>query len=158
MGGVTTTDAPATGAGPARARLDRLVLTSNVVAGIWWLLVLAPPWRDQFGGSVLFLVAAAYVVAGSVFLAAVSVREGTRRQEALAWVTPWLAAVALLTLLGVSTSTEQSVSDWLLSVLSGLSIATPGYLVWQVSALAVRRLMVWRSRGDRATADPSPGG
>jgi hypothetical protein len=147
MGGVTTTDAPATGAGPARARLDRLVLTSNVVAGIWWLLVLAPPWRD------LFLVAAAYVVAGSVFLAAVSAREGTRRQEALAWVTPWLAAVALLTLLGVSTSTEQSVSDWLLSVLSGLSIATPGYLVWQVSALAVRRTMVWRSSGDRATTD-----
>ena len=73
-----------------RARLDRPVLVGNLVSGGLWLSplsVLAP---------IVFMTGLVYVVAGSVLLAAVYARPVlTREQEALAWITPWIAAVAL---------------------------------------------------------------
>ena len=84
---------------------------------------------------------------GSVFLAAVYRRDAfTRRQEVLAWATPWLAAVAMWTLLVAGTDVENSVSGWFLSLLLGLCIGTLSYLAWQILALAVRQALAWRSR------------
>lgn len=143
---VTTSGASATRTEPTRARLDRPVLVSNIVSGALWLLLLAAPWPDRFGSWVLFGIGAVYVVAGSVFLAAVYAREIlTMGQEALAWAIPWLVAVALWAVLLAATFLENSVSDWLMALYGGLSIATPCYLAWQIVALAVRQLMGWLS-------------
>ena len=40
-------------------------------------------------------------------------------QEALAWVTPWLVAVALWTLLVAALDVENSLSHWLLAPFAG---------------------------------------
>jgi hypothetical protein len=144
--GVTTTGAPATTTQPTRARLDRPVLVSNAVSGALWLLLVAALWSDQFGSWVLFGMGAVYAAAGSVFLAAVYACEVlTMGQEALAWVTPWLVAVALWTLLLAAFDFENSVSSWLLALFAGLCIGTPCYLAWQIVALAVRQLVGWLS-------------
>lgn len=143
---VTTTGAPASRTEPARTRLDRPVLVSNIVSGALWLLPLAVPWGGGFGSWVLVGIGAVYVVAGSVFLAAVYAREVlTMGQEALAWATPWLVAVALWTVLLAAIFFENSVSDWLLALFVGLAIGTPCYLAWQIVALAVRQLVGWLS-------------
>jgi hypothetical protein len=143
---VTTTGAPATTTEPTRARLDRSVLVSSIVSGALWLLLVAALWSDRFGSWVLFGMGAVYVAAGSVFLAAVYACEVlTMGQEALAWVTPWLVAVALWTLLLAAFDFENSVSSWLLALFAGLCIGTPCYLAWQIVALAVRQLVGWLS-------------
>ena len=119
---------------------------SCIVSGTLWLLLVAVLWSDQFGSWVLFGMGAVYVAAGSVFLAAVYAREVlTMGQEALAWATPWLVAVALWTLLLAAIDFEDSVSGWLLTLFAGLCIGTPCYLAWQIVALAVRQLVGWLS-------------
>src|SRR5690606_24265726 len=107
--------------------------------GVLFLVVLAVmSWP-------LAVLGAAYVAAASVFLAAVYARRAlTRRQEAAAWVAPWLAAVALWT--WVLAGVEGGTSSWLLAVWFGLVVATPCYLAWQALALAVRQLMAWRGK------------
>jgi hypothetical protein len=146
MPDVTTPSVPASQTEPATTRLDRRVLLSNVVSGALWLLLLAVPWSDTFGSWALFGIGAVYVAAGSVFLAAVYAREVlTMGQEALAWATPWLVAVALWTLLLAAIDFEDSVSGWLLTLFAGLCIGTPCYLAWQIVALAVRQLVDWLS-------------
>ena len=71
---------------------------------------------------------AAYVATGSVFLAAVYARDAlTRRQEALAWTAPWLAAVALWVWIGAGIEGGGTGSDWAL-VLLGVGIGTACYL------------------------------
>lgn len=141
---VTTTGAPGIRTERPRARFDRSVLVSNIVSGALWLLLPAVLGSDQFGSWVLFGMGAVYVAAGSVFLAAVYAREVlTMGQEALAWATPWLVAVALWTLLLAAIDFENSVSSWLLALYAGLCIGTPCYLAWQMVALAVRQLMEW---------------
>lgn len=141
---VTTTGAPDSRTERPLARLDRSVLVSSIVSGALWLLLPAVLWSDQFGSWVLFGVGAVYVVAGSVFLAAVYAREVlTMGQEALAWAAPWLVAVALWTLLLAAFDFESSVSSWLLALFAGLCIGTPCYLAWQIVALAVRQLVGW---------------
>lgn len=141
---VTTTGAPGSRTERPLARLDRSVLVSSIVSGALWLLLPAVLWSDQFGSWVLFGVGAVYVVAGSVFLAAVYAREVlTMGQEALAWAAPWLVAVALWTLLLAAFDFESSVSSWLLALFAGLCIGTPCYLAWQIVALAVRQLVGW---------------
>ena len=143
---VTSTSAPASRTEPARTRLDRPVLLSNIVSGALWLFLLAVPWSDQFGSWALFGMGAVYVAAGSVFLAAVYAREVlTMGQEALAWAIPWLVAVALWTLLLAAFDLGNSVSGWLLTLFAGLCIGTPCYLAWQIVALAVRQLVDWLS-------------
>jgi hypothetical protein len=135
---VTTARAAATETPRAPARLDRRVLTANLIAGAMWLLLLA------FASWPLALIGAAYVAAGSVFLAAVLARDTlTRRQEALAWAAPWLVAVALWTWLGAET--DGGTSYGLQTLWFGLVIATGCYLAWQIVALAVRQLMAWRA-------------
>jgi hypothetical protein len=90
------------------------------------------------------VLGAAYVAAASVFLAAVFSRDVlTKRQEALTWATPWLAAVALW--LSILAGMDEAV-DWILLWFAVL-IATPCYLAWQLGALAVRQLIAWRSTG-----------
>ena len=136
---MSTTGTLVTDTQPARGRLDRPVLVGNLVSGALWLALLA------FDSPVLSLVGAAYVAAGSVFLAAIYAREAlTRRQEALAWAAPWLVAVALWTWIGASV--EGGTSGVLLTLWFGLVIATPCYLAWQLVALAVRNLVAWRAR------------
>jgi hypothetical protein len=145
---VTTTGEPATGTEPARARLDRPILVSNIFSGALFLLPLAFPWIGMFGSWAWFLTGSAYVIAASVFLAAVYARDAlTMRQEALAWIAPWLVAVVLWALMVARIDFENSVSGWLLTLLVGLYIGTPCYLGWQTVALAIRQLMAWRSRG-----------
>lgn len=139
---VTTTGDPATE--PARIGLDRPVLVGNLVAGAVWLLPLALPWA--LNSLPLFLIGAVYVLAGSVFLAAVYARPVlARKQEALAWIASWLVAVALWMAIGVSIQFENTMSHYLVSLFLGLSIATPCYLLWQILALVVRQLVAWRS-------------
>ena len=148
MAPVTTTGAgaPAARTEPTRARIDRPVLVSNIVSGALWLLLLAVPWIVQFGSWVLFGTGAVYVAAGSVFLAAVYAHEVlTMGQEALAWATPWLVAVALWTVLLAAFDPGNSVSGWLLALFAGLCIGTPCYLAWQIVALAIRQLVGWLS-------------
>jgi hypothetical protein len=130
-------------------KVDRPVLVSNLIAGVVWLL-LAVLWI----GPWLPIVGALYVVAGSVFLAAVYMRDTlSHGQEALAWATPWLVAVALWALVGAQIGGGYSASGWLLDVWFGFMVATPCYLVWQVLALALRQFMAWRSGTAPQVAD-----
>jgi hypothetical protein len=140
MAGVTTTGIPATSIEPPRVWLDRNVLVGNFVSGLLWLLPLAlASWP-------LSLMGAAYVATVSVFLAVVYARNQlTRAQEALAWAAPWVAAVALVVLVLASIDGGTTGPDWPL-LLFGLGIGTPCYLAWQLSALAVRQLVTWRTR------------
>jgi O-antigen/teichoic acid export membrane protein len=138
MAGVSRTDVIGT-TQPAPGRLHGPALVSNLVSGAFLLVVLA------FLSWPLAVVGAAYVAAASVFLAAVYARTAlTRRQEAAAWVAPWLAAIALWTCVGAGI--EGGTSTWLLTAWFGLVIATPCYLGWQAVALAVRQLLAWRAR------------
>jgi hypothetical protein len=152
---VSTAEDPATDTGHARVRLDRPVLVGNLVSGAVWLWPLAIPWSG-IASWPAFVIGAMYVVAGGVFLAAVYAHEGlTGRQEVLAWIAPWLSAVALWAVLIGGTEFENTVSHYLMALGVGLLIATPLYLVWQIVALAVRQLIAWRSGGP--TRDPAPG-
>ncbi len=137
---MTTTGAPATETGSARIRLDRAVLVGNLVAGTLLLSPLA------FLSWPLLVIGAVYVIAASVFLAAVYAHEVlTRRQEALAWIASWLVAVALWSVLVAGTSFENTAPHYLLGLYGGLLFGTPCYLVWQIVALAIRQLIAWRS-------------
>jgi hypothetical protein len=108
----------------------------NVVSGALWLLALA------LVSPALSLLGAAYVVAASVFLGAVYAHAPlTWRHEALAWAVPWLLAVIVVTAVLVSID-GGSASDWPLAAALGSAIATASYLAWQLSALAVRQLIV----------------
>lgn len=105
-----------------------------------WLWPLAVPWA--LNSFPLFVVGAVHVLFCSVFLAALYARPVlTRNQEVLAWVAPWLVAVALWAGLIGLTEFENSVSHYLMALRVGMVIATPCYLVWQVVALAVRQLL-----------------
>lgn len=149
MLGVATTGDPPRETERARVRLDRAVLVANLVSGALWLSLLA------FISGFLLLIGAVYVVAGSVFLAAVYAREVlTKRQEALAWIAPWLVAVALwmVLVIGIESANAEStsgaanaVSRYLFGLYVGLITGTPCYLAWQIVALAVRQFMAWRS-------------
>jgi hypothetical protein len=134
---------------PDRAKLNRSILLSNLIAGPVWLLplfVLLAHWS-------MLLVVTMYVVAGSVFLAAVYAHEVvTRRQEALAWIGSWLVSVALWFFMGIGLSGENTVWGYLLCLFDALLVATPCYLAWQMVALAVRQLMLWRSGRSAPTA------
>lgn len=140
MAPVTTTGEPAAGTEPAPVRLDRPVLIGNLVSGALWLSPLA------YLSPTLLVIGAAYVVAGALFLAAVYARRVlTRKQEALAWVTPWFVAVALWAAVLVGISFQNAVSHYLAVLCFGVLIATPCYLAWQIVALAVRQFIAWRS-------------
>ena len=111
----------------ARVGLNGPILTSNLVAGCFLLLVLA------FLSWPLAVMGAVYVAGASVFLAAAYAEPSlTRRQEAAAWVVPWLAAVALWA--WVAAGIEGG-APWLLNAWFGLVVATPCYLAWQLLAL-----------------------
>jgi hypothetical protein len=141
---VRTAEDPAAQTEPAPARLDRAVLVGNLVSGAVWLWPLAVPWA--LNSLPLFVLGTVYVLVCSVFLAAVYARPVlSRNQEVLAWVTPWLVAVALWAVLLVGTDFENTVWHYLTAISVAMFIATPCYLVWQISALAVRQLLAWRS-------------
>ncbi|WP_445257803.1 hypothetical protein [Nocardioides aurantiacus] len=146
------------GAGPgpddARVCLDRPVLVGNLVSGGGWLL--APMViTASYGAWPLSLFGAGYVVAASVFLAAVYGRGPMSwSAEALAWVTPWLVAVASWAVLTVCLESRNLAaaqvpesSVWVWGLWWGAVIATPLYLLWQLSALAVRLLYVHAGGG-----------
>jgi hypothetical protein len=106
------------------------------------------PRYGQFDGWALFLTGSAYVLAASVFLAAVYARDAlTIGQEALAWITPWVIAVVLWASVGHRIGPENAESGLLQILFFGLVIGTPSYLAWQTVALVLRRLKAWRSRG-----------
>ena len=129
-----------TNTAPARLQLDRPVLFSNLISGALCLSPLAIlSWP-------LLAIGVPYVVADAVLLAAVYGRRVlTRKQELLAWIAPWLVAVALWSLVVGSIEFESSVSHYLSGLYAGLLVATPSYLIWQGVALAIRHLMAWRS-------------
>ena len=139
---VITTGDPVAETVPTQPRLDRPVLVGNVVSGALWLLALA-----LLGSWPLSLIGAVYVVAGSVFLAAVYARDAlTMRQEAMAWAAPWLVAVAMWWAILVQFGGEPLGSYVVLGApLHALLIATPCFLAWQLVALAVRQLMAWKA-------------
>lgn len=131
---VNVTGTNAAGNRPLGVNFDRDVLVSNVVSGAWWLAILAfaSPW--------LSFVGALYVVPASLFLAAVYARTSlTRRQEAAAWVLPWLVALALW--IWIAAGIERGTSGLVLTAWWGLVIATLCYVVWQLLALAIRRVL-----------------
>lgn len=143
-GGVTSSGDPVMAIGPERVRLDRPVLVGNLVSGALCLSPLAVlSWP-------LLAVGAVYVVAGSLFLAAVYGRKAlTRRQEGLAWITPWLAAVGLWLWILMSIELGTPYADLATMYRDGffaaLLVATPLYLVWQLLALAARQCIAWQS-------------
>ena len=120
--------------------LDRRVLVSNLLAGALGFLITFPiSWW-------VLPVGAVYVVAVSVFFAAVYARpELTLRQEAWTWLGPWLLAIVLWTLIWVSAWFESSVSHYLGGLALGLVLGTATYVAWQLLALVIRELMAWRS-------------
>ena len=122
-----------------RTFLDKRVLVSNIVSGALWLMIPA------ITSPLLWLIGAAYVAVASMFLAAVYSRDKlSRRQEALAWTTPWLCAVAVWAWL---IQFGESYSTWSLEPLwVAMTIATPLYVAWQLSALAVRQVLAWKAR------------
>ena len=139
MSGVTTVELPPIGEAAPRTRFDRPVLVGNLVSGALWLLLLA-----VLGSWPLALIGAAYVAVASVFLARVYGGERlSRKQEALAWATPWLGAVVLWTLVIASIEDGVASSGWL-NLWPGLVLGTLCYLAWQLSALAVRQFLTWR--------------
>lgn len=139
MAHVMTTDPSPTSTVTSRPRLDRPVLVGNLISGGALLFVAA------FVGSwPLALIGAVYVVVASMFLAAAYSRDTlTRKQEALAWVLPWLVAVALWVGL-LAVIDDGGTAGWGLSLWGAVVIATPCYLVWQLSALAVRQFRASR--------------
>lgn len=124
--------------------MDRVILTSNLASGAGFLAALAVlTWP-------LAALASIYVVSASAFLAAAYARDGLiRRFEAVVWIAPWGAAVALWAWIfaGVDGGTP-----WLLTLGVAVAVATPSYLAWQAGALAVRQLMAWHRAGRSAQA------
>lgn len=150
------------GAGPgpddARVCLDRPVLVGNLVSGGGWLL--APMViTASYGAWPLSLLGAGYVVAASVFLAAAYGRAPVSwSAEALAWTAPWVVAVASWAVLIVYLKSQNPAaaqvpepSVWVWGLWWGAVIATPLYLLWQLSALAVR-LLYGHARGGSSPA------
>ena len=132
---VTTADELGARASLAGRAFDRRVLISNLAAGGLFLLFLVATGAWPFA-----VIGAAYVGVASLFLAGVHARDTlSRRQEALAWVAPWIVAVLLWTWL--ASGVEPGSSGSLLNLWFGLVIATPCYLVWQLAAVAVRQLL-----------------
>ena len=123
-----------------RARLARPVLASNLASGALLLMVPA-----AFGAWPLSLIGGGYVVAGSLFLAAAYGRESLSvKQEALVWIAPWLVAAVLWSLILSSIDPSGSFSAHLLALGTGVLVATPCYVGWQVAALAIRQFLSWR--------------
>ncbi len=140
--------------GLARSRLDRPVLVGNLGSGAIFLALTL-----GIGGPVLFLIGAAYVVAGSVFFAAAYARGALSvRQELFTWVAPWLAAVALwaVVISQVSGADQGTGTPRVSAVAIALMLGTGCYLAWQIVALAIRQLMAWRSGRPVLPASPSP--
>ena len=135
---MTTTGPGATRRHTARTRLNRSFLVSNLASGALWRILLAVPWQAWS----LLAGGAAYVVVGSLFLATVYAREPlTSKQQALAWVTPWIVAISLWTYLIAPISGGESGSDPFQSLWFGLLIATPCFLGWQGVAFLARHFM-----------------
>jgi hypothetical protein len=86
-----------------------------------WLVPLA------FASWPLSVIGALYVVAGSMFFAAVYAREVRTVTAAVAWVIPWLVAVSLWTLIVAGTEVEKSIGDCFMMTLVGLCIGTLTY-------------------------------
>lgn len=139
---------------PAWRRLDRLMLVSLLAAGGFWLLLLSPPWDTEGSEGVgFFLTAATYVLLGALGMAGLYAREEvTLKQEVLMLVAVWTAAVLLWTAmwlnLGVTAEHHPGTAylvngvSWTGSISSGLWIATPCFLAWQLLALSIRA--AWR--------------
>jgi hypothetical protein len=158
MRGVMSADGADADTSRARRRLDRPVLVSNVVSGAFWLFLMTPPWSDDFGGPELFLMGAAYVVAGSLFFAAVYAREALSvKQELVAWVAPWLVACVLWSdvLSGID---PEPGGGWAAAIAGavglGLLVGTPCYLAWQIVALVIRQLIAWRAGRSLLPSEP----
>ncbi|GAB3995267.1 hypothetical protein [Nocardioides marmoraquaticus] len=123
-------------------RLDRPVLVSSLVAGSLWSLV-PVIW---LGAWVLAVIGLGYVVVVSLFFAAACSRPLTIRQEAAVWLVPWVVAVAVWFAV-LSPIDGPGVFAFLLALL----LATPAYVVWQLTAVLLRELVRWRgSASDRA--------
>ncbi|GAB2872747.1 hypothetical protein [Nocardioides pacificus] len=128
--------------GSAPDRLNRRVLVSNLVAGAMWLAIPA-----GLGSWPLSLLGAVYVVPTSMFLAAAYAGGRLpKKAEALVWATPWLAAGVLWAGVLVNLDGADEDPSWLSALVEGLVIAAPCYLGWQILALAVRRLLIWRHK------------
>ena len=128
-----------------RVRLDSFVVVSNVVSGALWLLFPA-----AIGAWPLSVIGAIYVFAASLFLAAVYGREAlTVRREGLAWVAPWLGAVALWATVIGAMEFENTGLHYLAGLSIGLVLGTLCYLGWQI--LAIRQL-AWRSKASSRSA------
>src|SRR6476469_7413905 len=146
-------------------RLDGPILVSNLVSGAVWLFPMTPPWSDSFGGLGLFLTGAAYVLVGSVFLAAVYAREALSwRQELFAWLAPWVVACFLWSYVLSGIGPDGGGGGWASAVAGavglGLLVGTPCYLAWQIVALVIRQIIAWRagqstlpSEADRSLAE-----
>lgn len=149
MEGMTTASNAAALSPPARrARLDRSVLLSNLVSGA--LLLLFPA---LIGAWPLSVIGAVYVLAASLFLAVVYASANlTVRQEALAWIVPWLSAVGLWAVIVGVIEFENSTSNSPVSLFPGLVLGTLCYLGWQIVALAARHFMAWRSESSSSLA------
>jgi hypothetical protein len=129
------------------------VLASNLASGAVWLLI-----PVALGAWPLSLIGAGYVVAGSLFLALVYARNPlSRRQEAQAWGAPWLAAVALWALILSGLSPSDSVPEYLLYLWAGTVVATPCYVGWQATALAIRQFLSWRQGTSAKDSAPNHG-
>jgi len=126
-------------------RLDRPILVSSVVTGALWLLVPVV----LLGAWVLALFGLGYVVVASLFLAAAYSRPmASLRREAVVWLVPWVLAVAVW-------FAVLSPIDGPGLVTLGLAalVATPAYVVWQLSAGILRELTRRRdSSRDQAVA------
>jgi hypothetical protein len=130
-----------------RIELDDHVLVGNLVAGNLFLvpLLFLAPLPAVIGG--------AYVAVASVVLAAAYGRATlTRRQEALSWLVTWAGAVAAwVAFLAILTAGEgedpEATGSWIGAAawmgLVCLVIGTVCFLVWQATALAVRRVLGW---------------
>ncbi len=96
-----------------------------------------------YGSWLLTLLGAVYVAAASVFLAAVYARRPLSwTQEGLAWIARWVAAVALWAVLLTPNGYDDMSVPWLWGLWFGLVVATPSYVLWQLTALAVRLIYV----------------
>jgi len=127
-------------------RLDPTMLASLLGSGLPWLVVLAPMWPEAIW---LFLIAGAYVVAGSVAMS--MVRVDSRPEDGRDIITVgllWLADVGIwigISVVGTVPTGGLGELGWALAigVWLGLCIGTPAFIVWQLVAFFLRGFR-WR--------------
>ena len=138
----------------------RRIFASHFLAGMFCLLVGAPPWGGM-GSALLFGIGAVYVVVGGwVFARVYSQPAMSRRRELAALGGVWLGACVIWTVLvsdiGSGASVDRLGVQVAQTVGFGTFLGTVLFLVWQIAALIIRQLILAATRRKQIRAGSRP--